>query len=82
MNGQNADFKGSSILRTMWGVVGNCDAHEDMPARSGVMGPLEALQTRRDSRIEDYDGHLPAMISARPSFRSLYCCHVFVPARR
>jgi hypothetical protein len=62
MNGHNADFKGSPIVRTMWGIIGRCEAHADMAALGRVMDSLDALQARRDSRIEDYDGHLPAMM--------------------
>src|ERR1700712_1534984 len=62
MNGHNAEFKGSPIVRTMWGIVRQCDEHTDLSARGKVISSLEDLQSRRDSRIADYDGNLPAMM--------------------
>jgi hypothetical protein len=60
MDIHKADFQGSPLVRAMWDAVNHCDAHADVSARGRVVDALEALQNRRDSRIEDYDGHLPA----------------------
>jgi hypothetical protein len=62
MDTHSANFQGSPMVRAMWEIVNHCDAHADVSARGRMVDALEALQVRRDSRIEDYDGHLPAMM--------------------
>jgi hypothetical protein len=62
MDTHKADFQAAPLVRTMWEIVNRCDAHADVSARGRVVDALEALQSRRDARVQDYDGHLPPMM--------------------
>jgi hypothetical protein len=62
MDDHQANFPGAAIVRRMWGIVNHCDLPQTSPARDSAMKALEALQMHRDSRVEDYDGHLPPMM--------------------
>jgi Protein of unknown function (DUF4239) len=62
MDTHTASFQAAPLVRTMWDMVNRCDAHTDVAARGRVVDALETLQIRRDARVQDYDGHLPAMM--------------------
>lgn len=59
---QRINNEGGPILRAMWTVVNHCDTRGTELARDSVVHAMESLQLRRDARVEDYDGHLPAIM--------------------
>jgi Protein of unknown function (DUF4239) len=63
MDGRKQDWRGAPLLQQMWRLANTCGTHQvDGYDRDQIIRALETLQARRDSRIEDYNGHLPLMM--------------------
>lgn len=64
MEQHQADFQGTPILAEMWRIVNSCskDGSWSETARENIIGSLANLQSYREARLEDYDGHLPVMM--------------------
>jgi hypothetical protein len=62
MERHSGAYPGGTVVDTMWNIANHCNARNMEPAHESVFRALESLQTSRDSRIEDANGHLPVIM--------------------
>lgn len=73
MAARRPDWRGDSFVRQMWQAANACGLSEVSGYdRDQMIRSLETLQARRDSRIDDYDGHLPVMMWAVLLFGAVF----------
>lgn len=63
MQSQRFHASAQPIVRGMWQTINDCHLTNET-ARDSVIRALEGLQAHRDARMEDYNGHLPAIMWA------------------
>lgn len=62
MQAHQANASGEIVLRQMWNTIGSCAGHDTVPGRGNIIAALSSLQTRRDARMQDFQGHLPLIM--------------------
>lgn len=64
MERHQTDESAQASLADMWNAVRACQADCPLPVREDIAHALSVLQTRRASRMEDANGHLPLIMWA------------------
>jgi hypothetical protein len=58
-------WPGDEVVREMWSTLNSCQlSGGELSDRPVLIDALETLQARRDSRMEDFSGHLPFLMWA------------------
>jgi hypothetical protein len=56
------DDSAQPIVAAMWTTLGTCEEHESLTAHESIIQALSTLQSHRDARVQDFNGHLPAIM--------------------